>query len=136
MVVGGVPEPSSDHPTRVVAFGLDLLDATARIATDLDLPLDVRVGVHTGPVVAGVVGTRKFSYDLWGDTVNVASRLESLGVAGAVQVSETTCLRIRDMFDAEPRGTLELKGGGQAMTFLVWRRPATPQSLEEQVADR
>jgi len=136
MVVGGVPEPSSDHPARVVAFGLDLLDATARTATELDLPLDVRVGVHTGPVVAGVVGTRKFSYDLWGDTVNVASRLESLGVAGAVQVSETTCLRIRDVFDAEPRGTIELKGGGQATTFLVRRRPTTPTSPEERVADR
>jgi class 3 adenylate cyclase len=136
MVVGGIPEPSSDHPARVVAFGLDLLNATARIATELDLPLDLRVGVHTGPVVAGVVGTRKFSYDLWGDTVNVASRLESLGVAGAVQVSETTCLRIRDVFDAEPRGTIELKGGGRATTFLVRRRSTTPLSHEDRVGHR
>ena len=136
MVVGGVPEPSSDHPARVVAFGLDLLDATARTATELDLPLDVRVGVHTGPVVAGVVGTRKFSYDLWGDTVNVASRLESLGVAGAVQVSETTCLRIRDVFEAEPRGTVELKAGGLATTYLIRRHSTPPLSPEEGVAHR
>jgi class 3 adenylate cyclase len=133
MVVGGVPEPSTDHPARVVAFGLDLLDVTGRMAAELGLPLDLRVGVHTGPVVAGVVGTRKFSYDLWGDTVNVASRLESLGVGGAVQVSETTWLRVRDAFEAEPREAVEIKGWGQVATFLVRRRP-TAVASEDRVA--
>ena len=93
MVVGGVPEACDDHPARVVALGLDMLDAVAALAREMDRPLDLRIGVHTGPVVAGVIGTTKFSYDLWGDTVNVASRLESHGIAGAVQMSEATWLR-------------------------------------------
>ena len=136
MVVGGIPEPSADHPARVVAFGLDLLDATALIATEMSLPLDLRIGVHTGPVVAGVVGTRKFSYDLWGDTVNVASRLESFGVAGALQISESTWLRVRDAFEAELRGPVELKGKGAVTTFLVRRRTSAAPAREDRVAQR
>ena len=93
MVVGGVPEVCADHPARVVAMGLDMLEAVATLAREMDRSLDLRVGVHTGPVVAGVIGTTKFIYDLWGDTVNVASRLESHGMAGAVQMSEATWLR-------------------------------------------
>ena len=82
MVVGGVPEVCTDHPARVVAMGLDMLEAVASLAREMDRPLDLRIGVHTGPVVAGVIGTTKFIYDLWGDTVNVASRLESHGHGG------------------------------------------------------
>jgi adenylate cyclase len=119
MVVGGVPEPSTDHPARVVALGLDLFDLVALVAADLGLPLALRIGIHTGPVVAGVVGTHKFSYDLWGDTVNVASRLESRGVAGSLHISETTWLRVRDLVQATSRGPTELKGRGWMETFLV-----------------
>ncbi|USQ75713.1 adenylate/guanylate cyclase domain-containing protein [Ornithinimicrobium cryptoxanthini] len=122
MAVGGVPEPSSDHPARVVAFGLDLLDLVALVAADLGQTLALRIGIHTGPVVAGVVGTQKFSYDLWGDTVNVASRLESQGVAGALHISETTWLRVRGLVEATSRGPMELKGRGSMPTFLVARR--------------
>jgi class 3 adenylate cyclase len=140
MVVGGVPEPSTDHPARVVAMGLDLLDYAALAAADLGLPLDLRIGIHTGPVVAGVVGTRKFSYDLWGDTVNVASRLESRGVAGSLQMSEATWLRVRDIVEATSRGPIELKGRGQMATFLVNRRavarPPTPGPSTAALEDR
>jgi class 3 adenylate cyclase len=124
MAVGGLSEPVADHPARVVAFGLDLLDLTARVGQEIGRPLDLRVGIHTGPVVAGVVGTRKFSYDLWGDTVNVASRLESLGVPGSLQLSETTWQRVRSRYTATPRGPVELKRGGQVSTFLIGRRDA------------
>jgi class 3 adenylate cyclase len=119
MVVGGVPETSSDHPVRVVSMGLDMLEAVAELARETGWRLDLRVGVHTGQVVAGVIGTRKFSYDLWGDAVNVASRLESQGIAGVIQISDATWARIAGTIDARPRGTIELKGRGSVTTFLV-----------------
>ncbi len=122
MVVGGVPEACTDHPARVVAMGLDMLEAVATLAREMDRPLDLRVGIHTGPVVAGVIGTTKFIYDLWGDTVNVASRLESHGMAGAVQMSEATWLR-SDGVTAERRGPIELKGRGTVVAYVA-RRPA------------
>jgi adenylate cyclase len=123
MVVGGVPATGADHPERAVAMGLDMLDAVAGLAGEVDRPLEVRIGIHTGPLVAGVIGTRKFSYDLWGDTVNVASRLESHGIPGAVQMSEATWLRVRGTVEARPRGPLELKGRGSVEAFVIERRP-------------
>jgi adenylate cyclase len=134
MAVGGVPEPSADHPGRAVALGLDLLDLVARIGTELALPLDLRIGIHTGPVIAGVVGTQRFSYDLWGDTVNVASRLQSLGIPGTLQLSEATWRRVRDGVRATPREPIELKGVGRMATFLVARRDAAQPSPGEPVA--
>ncbi|MCC6995543.1 MAG: adenylate/guanylate cyclase domain-containing protein [Deltaproteobacteria bacterium] len=119
MVVGGLPEPSTDHPARVVAMGLDMLVLVAAVAAELGHRLELRVGVHTGPLAAGVIGTRKFSYDLWGDTVNVASRLESHGVVGAIQISEATWQRISHALDAAPRGRIALKGRGDIAAFLV-----------------
>ena len=126
MVVGGVPEIRGDHPLRVVSMGLDMLDAVADLSREVGRPLAVRVGVHTGPVVAGVIGTRKFIYDLWGDTVNVASRLESHGIAGSVQMSEATWSRLDGAVDARPRGPIELKGRGTVSAYLVNRRRALP----------
>ncbi|MEA2611886.1 MAG: adenylate cyclase [Chloroflexota bacterium] len=127
MVVGGVPDVGDDHPQRVVAMGLDMLDAVARVSTEVGRPLAIRVGVHTGPVVAGVIGTRKFIYDLWGDTVNVASRLESHGVAGSVQMSEATWSRLDGAVDARPRGPVELKGRGTVRAYLVDGHAPSPQ---------
>jgi len=121
MVVGGVPDVGIDHPQRVVAMGLDMLDAAAGLAGEVGRPLDLRIGIHTGPVVAGVIGTRKFIYDLWGDTVNVASRLESNGVLGAVQMSEATWSRLGGTVDGECRGPVELKGHDSVIAYVAHR---------------
>lgn len=120
MVVGGVPDVSTDHPARVVAMALEMLAAVTKLGRELDRPLDLRIGVHTGPLLAGVIGTTKFIYDLWGDTVNVASRLESHGLPGAVQMSEATWLRSGGI-TAERRGPIELKGRGTMVAYVAHR---------------
>jgi len=119
MAVGGIPEPVPLHPQRMVELGLGMIEVVEGYAAESGLPFALRVGVHTGPLVAGVIGTHKFSYDLWGDTVNVASRLESGGTAGAVHVSETTWLRLGGTFTGTACGPVELKGVGALETWLV-----------------
>lgn len=103
MIAGGAPEPMPDHALRAVRIGLALLAETDRYAVELGLPLRLRVGVNSGPLVAGVIGRRRFSYDMWGDTVNVASRMESHGVEGRVQISEATWRLVRDRVAVEER---------------------------------
>ncbi|MFL5674821.1 MAG: adenylate/guanylate cyclase domain-containing protein [Chloroflexota bacterium] len=125
MVVGGVPQVSSDHAARVVAMGLGMLVEVRTLAREIGRPLDLRIGVESGPVVAGVIGTTKFIYDLWGDTVNVASRLESTGVPGAVQMSEATWLR-SGRLPAERRGLVELKGHESVVAYLARPRDGVP----------
>jgi class 3 adenylate cyclase len=90
MVAGGLPEPRPDHAQAVAEMALDLRDEVPRHRDPDGRPLAVRIGIDSGPVVAGVIGTAKFSYDLWGDTVNVASRMESQGIAGCIQVTDRT----------------------------------------------
>jgi len=88
MAVAGLPVPQLDHSDRAVLAGLDMIEAVDELRGQLDSSIDVRVGVHSGPLVAGVIGSKKYSYDVWGDTVNVASRMESHGVPGKLQVSD------------------------------------------------
>jgi adenylate cyclase len=126
MLAGGVPEPCTDHAARVVTAGLAMLEAVGAYAARSGTGIALRVGVHSGPLVAGVIGKAKFSYDLWGDTVNTASRMESHGVAGAVQISEATRQRVANLFEVTPRGEIEIKGKGRMPAFLVIGRLPQP----------
>jgi adenylate cyclase len=125
MVVGGVPEPLADHAARIADFALEARDAMTGITDPLGRAMPIRVGIASGPVVAGVVGTRKFFYDVWGDTVNLASRMESTGEIGRIQVSPSTHELLADRFEFAERGVVEIKGKGPMRTwFLVGRKDA------------
>ena len=124
MLAGGLPMRRADHACAVVDAGLAMLSFVERLATE-DGPASnflLRIGAHTGPVAAGVIGTKKFYYDLWGDTVNVASRMESTGINGRFQISEATRQAVGDEFQLEARGAIEVKGKGEMETFLVLGR--------------
>jgi class 3 adenylate cyclase len=122
MVAAGLPEPRPDHAHAVARFAFDMLGVVDRVSRESGHGLSVRIGIHTGPVVAGVIGKRKFIYDLWGDTVNVASRMESHGVAGSIHVTAEVAGRIGDEFElSEPR-TITVKGKGEMVTYLLQRR--------------
>ena len=123
MVVSGVPSPRPDHAQALARLALDMRDAATALRDSDNRRVPIRIGVASGPVVAGVVGTRKFFYDVWGDAVNVASRMESTGEFGKVQVSQDTYERLKDEFVLEERGLIDVKGKGQMLTwFLVGRR--------------
>ncbi|HEY4179349.1 MAG TPA: adenylate/guanylate cyclase domain-containing protein [Kofleriaceae bacterium] len=119
MVVAGIPRPIADHALAMINFAIDMLASIQAYSDRTSSGLTIRVGVHTGSVVAGVIGEKKFIYDLWGDTVNTASRMESHGIAGRVHVSEATYEQVRDHFDLESRGVIEVKGKGEMTTYLV-----------------
>jgi adenylate cyclase len=119
MVAGGLPEPRADHADAVAAMGLAMLEVVRELNTQRGEALEIRVGIHSGPVVAGVIGKRKFIYDMWGDTVNTASRMESCGVPGAIQVSDE-CRRLLDgKFHLTRRGAIDVKGKGVMETWLL-----------------
>ena len=119
MVVSGLPEPRADHAQAMVALALDMIDVARDINASGEFPFTLRIGINSGPVVAGVIGERKFAYDLWGDTVNVASRMESHGQPGIIQITEATRVQMGDSFKTEPLGHIEIKGKGQMMTHAV-----------------
>jgi class 3 adenylate cyclase len=119
MAVAGLPEPWPDHAPRAARMALAMLDVTTRVAAETGEKLALRIGLHSGPVVAGVIGRRKFTYDLWGDTVNTASRMESHGVPGSIHCSEATATLLRGAFQLQARGAMEIKGKGEMRTFLL-----------------
>lgn len=120
MAAAGLPGSAPDAAGRAVELALALQDAIAR----LDGSLSLRIGMHAGPAVAGVIGTRKFSYDLWGDTVNTASRMESHGEPGRIHVTDAVRVRLAERYRFEPRGLQQIKGKGPMETFFLERAPA------------
>ena len=119
MAAAGVPAPSVDHAARAAHVSLDMIEVLDRFNERTASTLQVRIGINTGKVVAGVIGRRLFLYDVWGDAVNVASRMESHGVAGRVQVSESTRRLLGEPFLVEERGTLEFEGTGALKTWFL-----------------
>jgi adenylate cyclase len=119
MAVAGLPVATPDHATRAAHMALDMLEAIDRFNARSGHSLAVRIGINSGAGVAGVIGKRKFIYDLWGDAVNIASRMESQGVAGRVQVTQATRHRLSEVFRLEERGTIDLKGTGPMTTWFL-----------------
>ena len=129
MAVAGLPVATPDHAVRAAHMALDMLEAIDRFNARSGHNLAVRIGINSGAGVAGVIGKRKFIYDLWGDAVNIASRMESHGVAGRVQVTQATRHRLSEVFRLEERGTIDLKGTGPMNTwFLTGRTASDPRS--------
>jgi adenylate cyclase len=119
MVAAGVPTPRSDHATTLARLALEMQDIVARHDRDDGRRIELRIGINSGPVVAGVIGRKRFLYDLWGDTVNTASRMESHGLAGQIQITTETYELLRDDFVCRPRGPVEVKGKGLMETWLL-----------------
>jgi guanylate cyclase len=119
MVAAGIPLPRDDHAEAIAEMALAMGPELARVAAETGLALKVRVGIDSGPVIAGVIGRAKFIYDLWGDTVNTASRMESHAPLGTVQVTQRTYDRLRDRYELRPRGTVEVKSKGPLSTYLL-----------------
>jgi adenylate cyclase len=129
VVVSGVPTPRSDHARALAQLALELREEAAGFRDPRGRPVPIRIGISSGPVVAGIIGTKKIFYDVWGDAVNVASRMESTGVVGMIQASEKTYSLLKDDFVLEPRGLIDIKGKGLMPTWsLIGRRPATDRN--------
>jgi class 3 adenylate cyclase len=119
MAVCGLPNRCSDHAERIARMALRMLDETEEHSKNLGLNLQMRIGINSGPVIAGVIGKSKFIYDLWGDTVNLASRMESTGLAGGIQVTRSVYERLKGSFQFECRGVIQVKGKGEIETWLL-----------------
>jgi adenylate cyclase len=119
MVAAGVPEPVPDHAPRLARMGLAMLQATEELAREFDATLHLRIGIASGPVTAGVIGAKRLTYDVWGDTVNLASRLEGQSTPGRVLVAKATKARLDGLFQLEPRGALDIKGLGEVEAWFL-----------------
>jgi len=130
MVVSGLPVPRPDHAQILASLALEMQAEIGRLEIDGVRNLQVRIGLHSGPAVAGVIGWNKFAYDLWGDTVNTASRMESHGLPGRIQVSQATYELLKDQYQFEARGEIEVKGKGKMCAYWLVRK-ITPEEMVE-----
>ncbi len=123
LCVGGLPNPDTHEPARVVAAAIGMLGVMSQLRAERQTQgrpwFEVRIGIHTGPLVAGVVGTKKFAYDIWGDTVNIAARLEQTSEAGRINLSQATYERVKDQFACTPRGMVQAKNKGAMGMYFV-----------------
>jgi class 3 adenylate cyclase len=119
MVVGGMPVARADHAAAIAKMALQMHAEAARVGQELGEPLRLRIGIDSGPVIAGVIGQQKFAYDLWGDSVNMASRMESHGVANHTQMTESAYQRLRGNYLCEKRGTISVKGKAEMTTYFL-----------------
>ena len=126
MVAGGVPDRRPGHIEAIADLALEMIAETSHILGPDGEPLQIRIGIHTGPLIAGVIGESRFGYDLWGNTVNTASRMESHGVPGRIQVSDAVYRRLKDKFALEPQGQIEIKGKGGMTTWHLIDRLRVP----------
>jgi adenylate cyclase len=133
MVAAGVPTPRSDHARALAFMALDMLDAMRPHDEFGHLGLELRVGINSGPVVAGVIGRKRFLYDLWGDAVNTASRMESHGTPGRIQITRSTYDLLAGEFECEPRGTIDVKGKGEIEAWYLIR-PLDDRNAESAAA--
>jgi class 3 adenylate cyclase len=119
MVASGIPDPTPHHIHKIAEVALEMREAVNKINHLLGHELELRIGMHTGPVLAGVLGTKRFLYDLWGDTVNIASRMESHGIPGEIQITEEVTNSLRGKFEINPRGRIDVKGRGSMNVYLL-----------------
>ncbi|MGB7339491.1 MAG: adenylate/guanylate cyclase domain-containing protein [Phototrophicaceae bacterium] len=131
MVAGGIPLPQSNHAVAIAALALDMQTVIQEFAHKYGEALNIRIGIHTGSVVAGVIGTKKFAYDLWGDTVNIASRMESHGIEGTIQVSEATYQYLVGEFQLEERGYIQIKNKEDMKTYFLTGQYEVSEEEEE-----
>jgi len=122
MVVGGIPTPGSERAQAVAEMALDMLKAIQEFNGADRGKFNMRIGINTGPVVAGVIGLKKFIYDLWGDTVNIASPIDSQGIPGCIHVTDDTYARLKEQYEFERRGVIQVKGKAEMMNYLLLGR--------------
>ncbi|MCZ8342427.1 MAG: adenylate/guanylate cyclase domain-containing protein [Leptospira sp.] len=119
MVASGIPIPSERHAEKIIHFAISIIKATREISSRLGQDISIRVGVNSGPVTAGVIGKEKFAYDLWGDAVNLASRMESSGIANHIQITEASYQLVKNIFPFELRGQIQIKGKGEMTVYTL-----------------